>query len=95
MIDYLEGPDGDLIISGGDFARGESNQQQQRKILLSEPGEYKMSPTATVGLARWLNDDTPDELLREIRIKFNADGMKVVKLGFENGKLITVADYAG
>jgi hypothetical protein len=94
MIDYLEDTDGDLLMSGGDFVRGESNQQQQRKILLAEPGEYKQAPAATVGLSRFLNDDSRSALLREIRIKFSGDGMKVENIGFVNGKLNVAADYA-
>lgn len=94
MIDYLEDEDGDCLFAGGDFARGESNQQQQKKILLSDPGEYKQAPTATVGLSRFLNDDSTDDLLREIRIKYSADGMKVNGMGFVNGKLNIDADYA-
>lgn len=94
MIDYLNDSDDDVLISGGDFVRGEANQQQQRKLLLAEPGEYKQYPIATVGLGRYLNDDSPEDLLREIRIKFSGDGMRVAQLGFENLKLKVVADYA-
>jgi hypothetical protein len=93
MIDYLNDENDDLMISGGDFVRGESNRQQQRKLLLAEPGEYKQAPTATVGLAGYLNDDDPSELLRDIRLKFSADGMKVQQLGFVGSELKVIADY--
>jgi hypothetical protein len=93
MIDYLNDENDDLLISGGDFVRGESNKQQQRKILLAEPGEYKQAPSATVGLIGYLNDDDPSELLRDIRIKFSTDGMKVDQLGFVGSELNVVADY--
>ncbi|WP_121812801.1 hypothetical protein [Mucilaginibacter kameinonensis] len=97
MTDYLMDDNDDLLIKNGDFVRGESNQQQQRKLLLAEKGEYKQAPTATVGTFQFLNDegDTQGEaLLREIRLRFSDDGIKIQSMGFVNGLLNIVGDYA-
>lgn len=93
MIDYLMDDSDDLQISGGDFVRGESNKQHQRALLICEKGEYKHAPLATVGITTYMNDDSPAELLREIRLRFSDDGMKIQQLNANGGNLQIVADY--
>ena len=83
----------DLVIKNGDFSVGESTQQHQQCLLLAEKGSYKQYPTVGVGIATYLKDDSPSDLLREIRIQFSKDGMNVNSLGFEQGKLRIDAPY--
>ncbi|MFB0498717.1 hypothetical protein ABID99_004954 [Mucilaginibacter sp. OAE612] len=96
MIDYLMDDKDDLLIVNGDFVRGESNQQQQRKLLLAEKGEYRQAPLATVGTFQFLNDEgsiAGEDLLREIRLRFSQDGVAIQGMGFENGFLNIRGDY--
>lgn len=93
MKDFLLAEDFDLVIQDGDFAIGESNQQHQQCLLLAEKGAYKQFPTTGVAISTYLKDENPDELLREIRIQFSSDGMKVNRLAYVGGKLKVDADY--
>ncbi len=94
MIDYLMDANDDLQIANGDLVRGTSDNQHKRSLLLAEKGDYKQYPTATVGLSSYLNDDSPSNLLREIRLRFSDDGMTVYQLGFVGTKLVDIAEYA-
>lgn len=93
MNDFLLDSDFDLMIKDGDFLLGESNQQHQQSILLAEKGAFKQHPTLGVGLFSFLKNENPNELLREIRLEFDNDGMKIKRIGFEGGKLKIDADY--
>lgn len=93
MKDFLLDESFDMIIKDGDFAIGESDKQQQTCLLMAEKGSYKQYPTVGVGAVTFLKDENPDELLREIRIQFSADGMKIQRLGFDGSKLKVVAEY--
>jgi hypothetical protein len=70
----------DLMFAEGDFVIGESTAQHQKILILSEKGEFKAVPMRGVGTRRFLEDDTPDNLAREIRTEFTADGMEVTKI---------------
>lgn len=93
MIDYLMDDNDDLLIKNGDFARGESNRQQMRKLLMAEKGEYKQAPLATVGSIEYLNDGSPEAYLREVRLRFSDDGIKVQQMGFVGQELNINGDY--
>ena len=81
-----------LIVSG--FSIGDVTRQNQRTILLAEPGEIKEVPTLGVGLASFLDDDNPSDLLRAIRENLREDGQKVNSCGFNtDGKLVIDAEY--
>jgi hypothetical protein len=96
MIDYLRDPStGDLMISNGDFVRGESTMQHQNCLLLAEPGAYKQFPNVGVGIMTYLKDDNQADLLRAIRQQFISDGMSVNALSYNAGKLKINASYAG
>ena len=46
------------------------------------------------GIASYLDDESPSELLREVRINLRMDGQKVRSCGFDdNGKLIIQGGY--
>lgn len=81
-----------LITSG--FIIGDVTRQNQRTILLAEKGEIKEAPTLGVGIASFLDDDSPSDLLREIRENLREDGQTVNSCGFgADGKLIIDAGY--
>lgn len=67
----------DLDFKNGDFIIGESTAQHQKTLILSEKGEFKEHPKRGVGARRFLEEHTPDNLAREIRQEFSADGMRV------------------
>ena len=72
---------------------GDITYQNQYSILMTHPGEYKESPKIGVGIDSFMDDDSPENLFREIRTQFAA-GMQVQKVGFsENGKLEIQAEY--
>lgn len=77
LIDYSTGH---LQIHNGDFVVGEATKQHQRKLLITQKGEYKQHPLVGVGIANYLDDENPDDLLRETRKQFVQDGMAVNKL---------------
>ena len=81
-----------LITSG--FVIGDVTRQNQRTLLLAEKGEIKESPTLGVGIASFLDDDNPSDLLREVRENLREDGQKVNSCGFNSiGKLVIDASY--
>ena len=84
----------DISIDNGDFGIGESTEQNQRTLLFSDKGQFKSSPTTGVGTRRYLESFKVDDLAREIRQQFIADGMivKTLKIG-ENLEISIDAQY--
>ena len=81
-----------MITSG--LTIGDVTKQNQQIILLAEKGEIKEVPLLGVGIASFLDDDNPSELLREVRTNLREDGQKVKACGFDKeGKLIIVGGY--
>jgi hypothetical protein len=88
----VERDDKGQIIQG--LILGDVTKQNQNTILLAEKGEIKNSPLLGVGIASYLDDESPSELLREVRINLRMDGQKVRSCGFDNnGKLIIQGGY--
>lgn len=78
-IDMLQDEEGDILLKDGDVVWGESTTQHQRDILLVRPGDFKVSPRG-VGLGDYIDDEDPEEMLRNARKQFVKDGMTVQKL---------------
>lgn len=94
MTDFLLDDNFDLLIVGGDLVVGESTAQHQRILLLADKGEFKDAPMRGIGARRYLEDHTPDNLAREIRTEFAADGMTVNKIQIASDLTIEVdANY--
>ena len=96
MKDFLLDEDDDLLIDeeAGDLVTGDSNVQEQNLLLMLAKGTIKEHPTATVDAMNYLESDDAVGLLREVRLKFSADGRKVEKVGFtKDDKLIIDAPY--
>lgn len=84
MKDYLLNDANDLVIKNGDFVIGDATKQNQKKLLMINKGEYKEFPNVGVGLMNFLDDEEPDELIREIRREMVKDGMTVEELKVNN-----------
>ena len=72
--------DFDLAILNGDLMIAEVTAQNQQLILLSSPGDWKQSPLVGVGIESFLEDDSPDALLKEIREQLVMDGQTIKQL---------------
>jgi hypothetical protein len=80
MTDFLLDDDSDLLVIDGDLVVGESTAQHQKMLILVDKGEFKDVPMRGVGTQRYLEDDSPEKLAREIRLEFSFDGMTVNKI---------------
>jgi hypothetical protein len=73
---------------------GFSDQEHQQWLALFEKGSIKQKATACVGAARYIENEDPARLLREIAIQYSGDGLVVEKLKVnENGKVEVSAKY--
>lgn len=83
-IDVLTDESSDLLIEGGDWVLGPSDQVHLNDILASEKGEWREWPLVGVGLQRYINStgqlDDRVGLLRVIRLQLEADNYQVLKL---------------
>ncbi len=94
MTDILTDDNGDLLIQNGDIVIGESDNQHQVDIILSNKGEYKEFPEIGVGIVQMLSDDDPMSVLIEIKKNLQYDSMKVNNVKFEeNGKITIDGSY--
>jgi hypothetical protein len=95
VFDLLTDADDDLMIRGGDLEIGESTEQHQRHLLLSEKGDWRRTPYVGVGIRSLLNDDAPGGVVvAEIQEQMELDGQNVTALGLAtNGDLNLQAYY--
>lgn len=94
MKDFLLDDDFDLQISNGDLFCGESTAQHQKTLILSAKTEFKEVPMRGVDAQKYLEEHTPDNLAREIRTEYAADGMTVNKIQIASDLSIQVdANY--
>lgn len=83
----------DLLIRGKSLVIGDAIGQNQKNLILIEKTELKFTPMRGVGARRFLEDNTPDNLAREIRREFELDGMKVKSLKLTDGIINADAAY--
>lgn len=95
VTDILLAEEMDLQIdNNGEFICGDSSAQHQKLLLLIQKGECKESPTRGVGVRRYLETHSTQELAREIRQEFSIDGMLVDYISISSNKNIDIeADY--
>lgn len=95
MQDFGINTNYELLVARGDWAVVVSDAQHQALLLMTQPGEWKENPGVGVGAVRFAESETPDDLLREIRQQFSADGMDVQELRYNEltGKLMIYANY--
>ena len=79
------------IISGSCI--GETTYQNQKILILANKGDLKMNPTRGVGAIRFIEENNQNDLAREIRTEFIADGMTVEKIKIDNDLNIDVEAY--
>lgn len=66
-----------LQIVDGSVVIGSNILQSQRIIIEAAKGEIKEDPLLGAGIAQYLDDDDPAEMLREVRVNLRRDGQKV------------------
>jgi hypothetical protein len=93
MQDLLLNDNGDLNIINGDLSIGESTLQHQRLLLTTTKGDWRENPLAGVGAVAYLKDESPGELLSEIKKEFEKDGMQVSKVNLVDVNIIVNAIY--
>lgn len=76
-VDILCDETGDIAAKNGDFVLGDATFQHQQDLMTATEGEYKFDPLTGVGLAEFLDDEDPSEMMRKIRMQFAKDGMNV------------------
>lgn len=85
----LDQATGDLLMINGRIQRGESSEQHQNLLLITEAGAWKENPLTGVAAFKYLENENPAELYRAIRQQFARDGMTVLGLVI-GGSLINV-----
>ena len=95
MNDIALDSNDDLVILNNDISIVESTQQHQRQLLINDKGTFKENPTICVGLFNYLDNENPQDLLRNINIEYTRDGMQVNSIQLTNdGKININAYYA-
>ena len=77
MKDILIGNGGDLLVVNGDLVIGDSSKQQAEILFFSEKGSFKETPDIGVGASSYLESESRSDLLREIKVQFDKDGLSV------------------
>ena len=85
----------DLIFRNGDIAQGEVTTQSQNLLLITNKGDWKHRPWMGVGLGLFLKDEAWfGEVSQEINRQFEADGMEVNDITFDDYDKINIdAEY--
>ena len=83
--DILLDDDGDLLDDGnGDFATGESSQDEVNSLVISHKGNWKEFPFAGLGISKFLKKragasvavDSLPTLMRSLKLELDNDGHK-------------------
>lgn len=93
MQDFKHTTDGDIDLTSGDIVMAEATLQHQRDILRTRIGELKDTPTIGVGIEDYLNDESPEDLLRKARKELVKDGQKVVEISSTPTGKIEISAY--
>ena len=97
-IDILTDQDFDLLEDPvtNDFVEGESTRQHQALLIVCAKGSFKENPASCVDSFMFLEDDSnnANDLLREVKKQFLADGMVINNLTTTtDGKIQIDATY--
>ncbi len=86
--DILLDENNDLKITGGDFAVGDSFEQDVKLILSLTKGSLKSDPVLGTDLIRLINSGANEtEIIQKIRLNLQRDDKKVGKINFDNGTI--------
>lgn len=87
--DILDDEDGDLKIEDGDFAFGESLDQEVTTIVGLNPGEWPSDPVIGPALTRLMKGDaSPTAIRQRIQLHLARDKKSVKNITVEGGRLI-------
>lgn len=82
----------ELITNG--LLLGDITNQNQELIVIAEKGDFKEMPKKGVAISNYLDDETPDSLLRAVRTELSLEGMNVKKVGLNSAnELVIDAEY--
>lgn len=85
---------GDIDLSSGDLRYTDGTEQHKLTILLASKGELKRRPDIGVGIANFLLNNEPGELLREARRHCQRAGMRIDRVYFDqNNNLFIEGNY--
>jgi hypothetical protein len=93
MTDILLDDTFDLAFENGDFLIGESTEQHQQLLLITNKGDWRENTTIGVGVKNWLKDEDNNTLLGEIKKEFERDGMLVESIALDGESIIINAPY--
>lgn len=96
MIDILTDEQMDLMADfyTYDIVLGESDSQQQKILLIAEPGSLKQFPNVGVGIGNFLESEDTGEMFLEIRKQFSGDGLVMKNISINEGKISIDASYS-
>lgn len=86
--------DGDLKIDeNGEPVVGDVTAQNQRILIETNKGDLKLYPLIGVGAEDFIDNENYNDLLREIRLQFKKDGLKINLLEAINNEIKIDAYY--
>jgi len=84
--------DNGLITQG--MVVGNITFQNQNLIIAFDKGELREAPEKGVGAENYIDDESPDDFIKAVRIELANEGMKVKAIGFnDNNDLNIDANY--
>jgi glucuronate isomerase len=93
-IDILLNEDGDLLLDeSGEPVVGDVTQQNQKLIISTNKGDWKVKPLVGVGAEDYINDEGNGGLMREIRLQLKQDGLTINSIGVLSNKIKVDARY--
>lgn len=95
VYDILLEDNNNLQIANGDFVVGESTQQHQMLLLLTNKGEFKQHPDRCVGISNFIENEDNGAASREIHTEFSRDGMKISSIKVNIPNIEVEAEYEG
>lgn len=94
MRDFKQLENGDIDLTGSDISLAESTRQNQRDIVLTQKGLLKHAPDRGVSPQRFLNDESPEDFMRETRRQIMKDGARIISLGINTDGIVQInAEY--
>ncbi|MDJ0363565.1 hypothetical protein QMK33_00255 [Hymenobacter sp. H14-R3] len=94
VFDLLLNADLDLAIEGGDLVIGESTEQHQQLLMLTEKGEWRERPFVGAGINTMLLDDAPAAaIIQAIQSQMELDGQVVTHLALIDDRVELIGYY--
>jgi len=85
---------GDLLVQNGGLVVGDVTAQNCKMLLQASEGEFKESPTKGVGIYKFIEDNTPQNLYNKITNQFFQEGLTIKKISIKLPSVIDIdAEY--